>query len=73
VASKQQPQQRTRSRFSIVVPTAISAAPLLPPIFFKPKPVSASDLEKNKQVKKVWGDTDSEDDEEFLKRGLAEQ
>ena len=73
VASKQQPQQRTRSRFSIVVPTAISAAPLLPPIFFKPKPVSASDLEKNKQVKKLWGDTDSEDDEEFLKRGLAEQ
>jgi hypothetical protein len=75
VASKQQPQQRTRSRFSIVVPTAISAAPLLPPIFFKPKSVSdsASDLEKKKQVKKLWGDTDSEDDEEFLKRGLTEQ
>jgi hypothetical protein len=75
--SKQQPQQRARSRFSIVVPTAISAAPLplLPPIFFKPKSVStsASDLEKKQQVKKLWGDTDSEDDEEFLKRGLAEQ
>ena len=73
-ASKQQPQQRARSRFSIVVPTALSAAPLplLPPITFKPKPVSASasDLEKKKQVKKLWGDTDSEDDEEFLKRGL---
>jgi len=76
VASKQlQPQQRTRSCFSIVVPTAISTAPLplLPPMSFKPKPVSASDLEKKKQVKKLWGDTDSEDDEEFLKRGLAEQ
>jgi hypothetical protein len=74
-ASKQkqtQPQQqRARSRFSIVVPTAISAAPLplLPPISFKPKQVSASDLEKKKQVKKLWGDTDSEDDKEFLKRG----
>lgn len=77
-ASKQtQPQQRARSRFSIVVPTAISAAPLplplLPPMSFKSKPVSSSDLEKKKQVKKLWGDTDSEDDEEFLKRGLAEQ
>jgi hypothetical protein len=77
VAASKQPlaqQQRTRSRFSIVVPTAISAAPLplLPPMTFKPKPVSASasDLEKKKQVKKLWGDTDSEDDEEFLKRGL---
>jgi hypothetical protein len=66
----QQQQQRGRSRFSIVVPTAISAAPLLPPISFKPKPVSASDLEKKQQVKKLWGDTDSEDDAEFLKRGV---
>jgi len=75
VAASKQPQpqpqqpQRARSRFSIIVPTAISTAPpLLPPISFKPKPVSASDLEKKKQVKKLWGDTDSEDDEEFLKR-----
>ena len=73
-ASKQsqpQPQQpqRARSRFSIIVPTAISTAPpLLPPMSFKPKPVSASDLEKKKQVNKLWGDTDSEDDEEFIKR-----
>ena len=67
-ASKQPPEQRKRSCLSIVVPTAISTAPLLPPISFKPKPVSASDLEKKKQVKKLWGDTDSEDDEEFLKR-----
>jgi hypothetical protein len=74
-SKKPQQQQRARSRFSIVVPTAISAAPLplLPPMTFKPKPVSASDLEKKKQVKKLWGDTDSEDDEEFLKRGFAEQ
>ena len=72
VAAPKQPQpqqQRARSRFSIVVPTAISAGPLLPPISFKPKPVSASDLEKKQQVKKLWGDTDSEDDGEFLKRG----
>jgi hypothetical protein len=67
VAASKQPQ-RTRSRFSIIVPTAISTAPLLPPMSFKPKPVSASDLEKKKQVNKLWGDTDSEDDEEFLKR-----
>ena len=73
--SKQQPQQpqqpqRARSRFSIVVPTA-AIPPLLPPISFKPKPVSASELEKKQQIKKMWGDTDSEDDEEFLKRGLV--
>jgi hypothetical protein len=72
VAAPKQPQQqqRARSRFSIVVPTAISAGPLLPPVSFKPKPVSASDLEKKQQVKKLWGDTDSEDDGEFLKRGV---
>ena len=71
--SQQQPQQRARSRFSIVVPSAISGAlpPLLPPISFKPKPVSASELEKKQQVKKLWGDTDSEDDEEFLERGIS--
>jgi hypothetical protein len=72
-SSSKQPQQRARSRFSIIVPTAISAAPLPLPPSFKPKSVSASDLEKKKQVKKLWGDTDSEDDDEFLKRGLAEQ
>jgi hypothetical protein len=74
VEKSKQPQQRARSRFSIVVATAISAAPpLLPPISFKPKPVSASD---SALEKKLWGDTDSEDDEEFLKRGptfLTEQ
>jgi hypothetical protein len=73
VAASKQPlaQQRARSRFSIVVPTAAPLA-LLPPPSFKQKPVSVStsDLEKKKQVKKLWGDTDSEDDEEFLKRGL---
>jgi len=65
-------QQRERSRFSILVPTAISTGPLLPPISFKPKPVSTSEVEKKKQTKKLWGDTDSEDDEEFLKRGLVQ-
>ena len=65
-------QQRSRSRFSIVVPTAISAPPL-PPIAFKAKstakPAAPTD---SKQVKKLWGDTDSEDDEEFLQRGLVQ-
>ncbi len=68
--------QRTRSHFSIVIPTAISAGPLLPPLLppisFKPKPVSTSEVEKKRQVKKLWGDTDSEDDEEFLRRGLVQ-
>lgn len=69
--STQHQQQRTRSRFSIVIPTEISAGPLLPPIAFKPKPMTSSEAEKKKQVKKMWGDTDSEDDEEFLSRGLV--
>ena len=69
-----QQQQRSRSRFSIVVPTAISAPlPPLPPIVFKAKstakPAAPTD---SKQVKKLWGDTDSEDDEEFLQRGLVQ-
>lgn len=67
-----QQQQRSRSRFSIVIPTAAAAAPLLPPIAFEPKPVTSSEAEKKKQVKKLWGDTDSEDDEEFLRRGLVQ-
>lgn len=71
-SQQNQQQQRSRSRFSIVIPTAISGGgPLLPPISFRPKPTTVSEAEKNKQVKKkLWGDTDSEDDEEFLKRGL---
>jgi hypothetical protein len=63
-------KERTRSHFSIVIPTAISTGALLPPISFKPKPTTQA--EKKKQVKKLWGDTDSEDDEEFLRRGLVE-
>ena len=71
-SASEQSYHRARSCLSIVVPTAISAGPVLPPISFKPKPVSTStDLEKKQQVKKrFWGDTDSEDDEEFMKRGL---
>lgn len=63
-------KERALSRFSIVVPTAISTGPLLPPISFKPKPTT-TEAEKKRQVKKLWGDTDSEDDEEFMRRGLV--
>lgn len=77
----QQQQQRSRSRFSIVVPTAVSGLPPCPIVFkarppcptvFKANPVAPhADADAgSKQVKKLWGDTDSEDDEEFLKRGL---
>ena len=47
--------------------------PLLPPPAFKPRKVAsagASAVPKDK--KKLWGDTDSEDDEEFLNRGGLE-
>ena len=63
-------KERARSHFSIVIPTAISTNAVLPPISFKPKPTT-TEAEKKKQVKKLWGDTDSEDDEEFLRRGLV--
>jgi hypothetical protein len=50
-------------------PRVVAAAPLapLPPLAFKPR--KATDKEDKK---KLWGDTDSEDDEEFLKRGGLE-
>ena len=50
-------------------PRVVVAAPLapLPPLTFKPrKAINKEDK------KKLWGDTDSEDDEEFLKRGGLE-
>lgn len=46
--------------------------PLLPPPAFKPRKVAsggASAVPKEDK-KKLWGDSDSEDDEEFLNRGL---
>jgi len=47
------------------------AAPLLPPLQFKPrKTASGASAVPKKDKKKMWGDSDSEDDEEFLKRGL---
>lgn len=48
------------------VVVAAAAAPL-PPLAFKPR--KATDKEDKK---KLWGDTDSEDDEEFLNRGGLE-
>ena len=45
--------------------------PLLPPLAFKPRKVaSGASAVPKEDKKKLWGDTDSEDDEEFLKRGL---
>jgi hypothetical protein len=52
----------------VVVATVAPLAPL-PPLAFKPRKVPASTIPKEDK-KKLWGDTDSEDDEEFLKRGL---
>jgi hypothetical protein len=44
--------------------------PLLPPLAFKPRKVaSGASAVPKEDKKKLWGDTDSEDDEEFLKRG----
>lgn len=51
-------------------PRVVAAAALLaplPPLAFKPR--KATDKEDKK---KLWGDTDSEDDEEFLNRGGLE-
>ena len=50
-------------------PRVVVAAPLapLPPLAFKPRKATDKD-----DKKKLWGDTDSEDDEEFLKRGGLE-
>jgi hypothetical protein len=48
--------------------------PLLPPLAFKPRKVVASaggaSAVPKDDKKRLWGDSDSEDDEEFLKRGL---
>ena len=56
-------------------PRVVVAAPLapLPPLAFKPRKVAsgASAVPKDDK-KKLWGDTDSEDDEEFLNRGGLE-
>jgi len=50
-----------------------AAAPLapLPPLAFKPRKATDSAVPKEDK-KKLWGDTDSEDDEEFLQRGGLE-
>ena len=54
-------------------PRVIPVAPLapLPPIAFKPRKATESAVPKEDK-KKLWADTDSEDDEEFLKRGGLE-
>lgn len=45
--------------------------PLLPPLAFKPrKAASGASAVPKVNKERLWGDTDSEDDEEFLKRGL---
>ena len=47
--------------------------PLLPPLAFKPRKVaSGASAVPKEDKKKLWGDTDSEDDEEFLNRGGVE-
>ena len=58
-------------------PRVVVAAPLapLPPLAFKPRKVAsgaAASAVPKVDKEKLWGDTDSEDDEEFLKRGLLQ-
>uniref|UniRef100_A0A6C0I3K0 Uncharacterized protein n=1 Tax=viral metagenome TaxID=1070528 RepID=A0A6C0I3K0_9ZZZZ len=60
------------SKFPPRVVAAASLAPL-PPLAFKPRKAPGTESAVPKQdKKKMWGDTDSEDDEEFLKRGGLE-
>ena len=63
---------KPKSWGSLVAPAVVVApAPLapLPPLAFKPRKATAVPKEDKK---KLWGDTDSEDDEEFLNRGGLE-
>ena len=56
----------------VVVAAAAPLAPL-PPLAFKPRKATGTESAVPKEDKKnLWGDTDSEDDEEFLKRGGLE-
>ena len=57
------------SKPKIVPRVALGGGPVLPLV---PPPVFKSNSKSNSKSdkKKNWGDTDSEDDEEFLKRGL---
>ena len=48
------------------LPPLALAAPLPPPVF------KARENAKPRDKKKLWGDSDSEDDEEFLKRGFEQ-
>jgi hypothetical protein len=54
----------------------VAPAPLapLPPLAFKPRKATATTASAvpKEDKKKLWGDTDSEDDEEFLNRGGLE-
>ena len=58
------------SKFPPRVVATASLAPL-PPIAFKPRKATDSAVHKEDK-KKLWGDSDSEDDEEFLNRGGLE-
>ena len=60
------------SKFPPRVVVAASLAPL-PPLAFKPRKVaSGASAVPKEDKKKLWGDTDSEDDEDFLNRGGLE-
>ena len=59
----------------VTEPVVVAAAPLapLPPLAFKPRKVaSGASAVPKEDKKKLWADTDSEDDEEFLNRGGLE-
>lgn len=55
----------------VVATAAAETLAPLPPLAFKPRKATESAVPKQDK-KMLWGDTDSEDDEEFLKRGGLE-
>lgn len=68
---------KPKSWASLIAPAVVVApAPLapLPPLAFKPRKATATTASAvpKEDKKKLWGDTDSEDDEEFLNRGGLE-
>jgi len=65
------PVSKPKPRVVAAAAAAAETLAPLPPLAFKPRKATDSAVPKEDK-KKLWGDTDSEDDEEFLKRGGLE-